>query len=189
MPEMRAAQLKEDLTALKDLGHDVASRILADLPAPLLRRIVHSTRVDWLPFELCLDLTRAVHEVGGDDGVRRWARAAVGRSVATSLFKPLVETAIRLFGVSPASIFRVAPQAWQQSFRGCGDLVVLSQAPGTCRLALRDVPPAVRDRAFFLSIAGALEAPFDTCEVEGQVRLLEPSSDLSAEFEATWPER
>ena len=188
MTEMRAAQLKEDLLALQVLGNDVASRILADLPPSLLRRIVHATRVDWLPVETYLELLSAIQPHAGDDGLRRWARAAVGRSIATSFFKPLVETAIRLFGVSPASIFKVAPQAWQQAFRGGGDLVVLGLGPGTCRVGLRDLPPHLGNRNFLVSIEGALEAPLDVCKVEGQVRLAPPSADLSAVFEGTWPQ-
>jgi len=186
---MRAAQLKEDLLALRELGHDVASRILADLPPRTLQRIVQSTRVDWLPIELYLELLLAIRATSGDDGVRRWALAAVKRSIDSSLLRPLVEVAIRLFGLSPSSLFKISSQVWQQILRGCGEIVVLSHGPGACRIGLRGTPYALQHPAFYHSIGGALEAAFATCNVEGQVRLVTPSADLTAEFEATWTER
>jgi hypothetical protein len=183
---MRAAQLKEDLQALQVLGNDHASRILADLTPASLRRIVGSTRVDWLPMEHYLELLVAVQAHVGDAGLCRWARAAVRRSVESTLLRPIVEAAIRLFGVSPASLFRISSQVWQQIVRGGGELVLLSQGPGVCRVGLRGTPLVLQDRNFYLSVAGALEAAFDTCEVEGRVRLVTPSAGLVAEFEATW---
>jgi hypothetical protein len=187
--EIRAAQLKEDLLALRELGNDVASRILADLPPASLRRIVNSTRVDWVPIGLYLELLVVVQAHVGDEGVQRWARAAVGRSIESSLLRPIVETASRLFGVSPAGIYKITSQVWQQIIRGGGELAVQSGGPGTCRVGLRGAPPALHQRVFLLSVAGALETAFDICKVEGQVRLVPPAAGLTAEFEAAWSER
>jgi hypothetical protein len=187
--EIRAAQLKEDLLALPVLGNDVASRILADLPPASLRRIVNSTRVDWVNIGLYLELLSAVHAHVGEDGLQRWARAAVRRSIESSLLRPIVETASRLFGLSPAGIFKVTSQVWQQIIRGGGELTVQSGGPATCRIGLRGAPPALQQRVFLVSVAGALETAFDICKVEGQVRLVAPAAGLSAEFEATWSER
>lgn len=187
-PEMRAAQLKEDLLALRELGNDVASRILADLPPASLRRIVGSTRVDWVPIGLYLELLAAVQAHVGDDGLQRWARLAVHRSIESSLLRPIVETASRLFGLSPAGVFKVTSQVWRQIIRGGGELAVVSCIPGTCRFGLRDAPPVLHQRSFLVSVAGALETAFDLCKVEGRVRLVAPAAGLAAEFEATWSE-
>jgi hypothetical protein len=189
MTEMRAAQLKEDLLALRELGNDVASRILSDLPPAGLRRIVGSTRVDWVPIGLYLELLAAVQAHVGDDGLQRWARLAIHRSIESSLLRPIVETASRLFGLTPAGIYKVTSQGWRQIIRGGGELAVVSCVPGACRFGLRDAPPALHQRNFLVSVAGALETAFDICKVDGQVRLVAPAADLAAEFEATWSKR
>jgi hypothetical protein len=186
-PEMRAAQLKEDLPALLELGEGTAAAIRARLDPEVLRRIESATRVDWLPLEVDLALVRAVGAEVGDDGLRRWGRAAARRNT-NALFRPLVETAVRLFGFTPAGVFKFLPQAWKAAFRGCGELRVDPVAPGELRIVLASPPDAARDPAFLVSIAGAFETVYDTCDTPGRVQVerVEPGE---VAFLATWTPR
>jgi hypothetical protein len=188
MPEMRAAQLQEDITALVELGSEAAARILADISPVTLRRIQDATRVDWLPVEVDLELVYAVHGVVGDEGLRRWGRAAVRRSLDTNLFRPLLETVVRLFGLSPRALFRAVPQAWRATFRGCGEVGVVTE-PWGVRLRLTGLPEALKDRIFLLSVSGSCEAVFDAARVTGEVRLVPSPDAADATFEARWNER
>lgn len=186
-PAMRAAQLKEDLDALAEtLGADQARRILATVPAATMAAIQSATRVDWLPIRADLELVEAIDAGSGRDGTRRWGRAALRRSMDRPLLKPLLDAAVRLFGLSPAGVFRMAPQGWKATFRGCGDVVVASSEPGRVRLELRGAPSALRHEAFLASIAGSFEAIFDLTKApDGRVAVeLRDASDPA--FVATW---
>ena len=186
-PEMRAAQLKEDLPALSELGEAPAAAILARLDPEVLRRIEAATRVDWLPLAVDLALVRAVRDEVGDDGLRRWGRAAARRN-ANALFRPLIEAAVRLFGFTPAGVFRFLPQAWKAAFRGCGELRVDPVSHGELRIVLVAPPDAARDPAFLASIAGAFEVVYETCGMDGRVQVerVEPGEVV---FRATWTPR
>lgn len=188
MSEMRAAQLKDDLLALVALGNQRASLILAEVPPGELRRIVRASTFDWLPIGVNLDLCRTVHAAAGDAGVRAWGRAAVRRSLESSSFRPIVETATRVFGLTPAALLRVGPLVWRSTFRDAGRFTVTLTSPHTAMVRLVELPEAMRERPFLLSIAGALEAVFDVTGGPGTIQFVEPPG-AEARFVATWRTR
>lgn len=186
MAEIRAAQLQEHLQALERLGHEIASRMLADLSPATLRRITGATRVDWLPVELHLELARLGLQRLGEAGLRAWARASFLRSTESSLLGPIFQGAARLFGLSPAALLRTAPAAYRAVFRGCGDLVAVELEERRWRMVFQDLPPVARERAFLLSMAGALDGALELGRAEGEVQLLTPEPGPSAELEVSW---
>lgn len=188
MTEMRAAQLKDDLLALVALGNQRASLILAEVPPGELRRIVRASTFDWLPIGVNLELCRTVHGAAGDAGIRAWGRAAIRRSLESSLFRPVVETATRAFGLTPAALLRIAPLVWRSTFRDAGRLTVTLTSPHTATVQLVGLPGSMRERPFLLSIAGALEAVYDVAGGSGTIQFVEPL-DTEARFVATWPAR
>lgn len=189
MPEMRADQLKENLYALLALGNEMASRILADLPPQHLRQVERAGRADWLPIEIDLDLGVAIHRAVGDEGLRRWARAALRRSMDGAILGPLLVSAVRLFGLTPAGLFKMAPQGWRAAFRGCGELVVVEAAATCAVMDLVGLPEDMQGPAFVVGIAGGLEAVLDTCRVTGEVRVEPPPPGAGARLVATWTAR
>ena len=186
---MRAAQLKEDLAALAALGHVEASRVLAEVEPATLRLIERASRVDWLPIEVDLELVHAIYGVAGEEGLRAWGREAVLRSIETSIFKPLVDAVVRVFGLSPGPLLRAAPQAWKTTFRGCGEMSVTVAPEGGARIVLSNLPQVLVERPFLLSISGSLEAALVVARTEGTVRLVATVGTNGAEYEATWPSR
>jgi hypothetical protein len=173
MAEIRAAQFKEVLLALVALGNERASLILADVPPRDLRRIERASAFDWLPIEIDLGLCRIVQAAVGEAGLRAWGRAAALRSIQGSLFRPLVDASIRVFGLKPATLLRLAPLVWRSTFRGAGGLTV------------RLIEP-MRERAFLLTIAGSLEAAFELAGRPGTIELVVPPEG-DPRFIASWP--
>lgn len=186
MATIRAAQLQVQLQSLERLDHADASRIVAELTPATLRRITHATRVDWLPIELHLELARAGLRLLGEQGLRDWGRAALTRAMKSTFLGPIFEGAVRLFGLSPAALVRTAPSVYQAAFRDCGGLVAVELEERLWRVVLQDLPREVRDRAFLVSMAGALEATVEVGQAKGEVRLLTPEPGQSAEYEVTW---
>lgn len=189
MPEMSAEQLKENLFALLVLGNETASRILADLPPQHLRRIEQASRSEWLPFEIELTLTRTILEAVGEDGLRRWSAAALKRSLDSSLFKPLLDTAVRLFGLSPQGLFKMVPQGWKRAFRGAGELTVQPDGPEALLVDLVGLPEALQDRSFILTIGTSLYALLDAGKVAGDIRVVEAPPGIGARYRVTWTAR
>jgi hypothetical protein len=189
MPEMSAEQLKENLFALLVLGNDTASRILADLPPLHLRRIERADRAEWLPIEIELTLTRAVLAEVGEEGLGRWSSAALKRSLDSSLFRPLLDSAVRLFGLSPQGLFKMAPQGWRRAFRGAGELAVQPNGPGALQVDLVGLPEELKDRSFVLTIGTCLYALFDACQVAGRVQVVAPPPGVGARYQVSWTAR
>jgi hypothetical protein len=188
MAEMRAAQSKDVLLSLVELGSDRASRILADVPGRSLRLIDRASAFDWIPIEIDLDLCRIVQAAAGEEGIRAWGRAAVLRTIESSLFRPLVDTSIRVFGLTPVTLLRLAPLIWRSTFRGAGQITVKLTAPRTATVQTAGLPAAMRERAFLHSIAGSLEAAFELAGDAGTILLVDPP-DGEPRFVATWTGR
>jgi len=188
MAEVRAAQLQENLVALAVLGDEVARRVLADVPTEVLARIREATRVAWLPVvEVNEPLLRAIRAHAGDEGLRDFARAAALRSATSRLFGPIVEPLVRMFGLKPGVLLRVPPLAYRATFRGMGELSVVSSAPHRVRFALRRLPPQIERDQFLLVMAGAIESALAHARVIGRVDVLAGAGDATARFEARWP--
>jgi len=126
-----------------------------------------------------------IHAVTGDEGIRRWGREALRRSVDSSILRPLVGAVTRVFGLSPASLLKALPQAWRATFRDCGELTI-HVGPGGPQIRLVGLAAQLQDRAFQLSISGSLEVIFDLSRTEGRIQLVEPSSGPEARYTVTW---
>lgn len=189
MPEMSAAQLKENLFALLVLGSDTASRILADLPPRHLRRIEQADHSDWLPIEIELALTRTILDAVGEEGLRRWSSAALKRTLDSSLFRPLLDTAVRIFGLSPQGLFRMAPQGWKRAFRGAGELTVASEGPAALLVDLVGLPEEMQEGSFVLTIGSSFHALLDACQVAGGARVIAPPPGIAVRYQVTWNAR
>ncbi len=88
------------------------------------------------------------------------------------LFAPLVRTAIRLFGLSPATCVRWAPKAWEASFRNAGTLTGEIVEPGRARLVYRDLPSVRMDSdAWIESSQGSAYGVIEMTRAEGIVRI------------------
>lgn len=183
---VRAALLQEILLALPAVGQERAARVLAAVRPATLDQIAHATRVDWLPAELHVELARAGLAALGEGGLKAWGRAAFGRSVRSSLLRPILEGAVRIFGLSPGAVLRAAPAAWLAAYREAGTLEVTPWAEHACRVTLRSLPPALQDRGFQVALAGALEGVFEACDAVGAARLLSTEAGETAEYEAAW---
>lgn len=188
MAEMRAAQLKEDLIALREeLGPELERRVLAEVPAEILACIEAATRVEWLPIEVHEALVRAIRAHAGDEGLRAWARAAALRSVHSRLFGPIVEPLVRMFGLKPNVLLRVPPVAFPATFRGVAELKQVSSAPQRVRFALRGLAPGIERESFFIVMAGAIESALVHGQVGGRVEVLPGEGGADAILEARWP--
>ena len=185
-PAVRASHLKEDVAALSTLGHDLESRVRARVATRTLRVIEDATRVDWLPLELNVELAEAVFQEAGDARTRAWASASFGLSL-NAFFKPLMESALRLFDPTPHRIYGFLPRAWPTVYRNSGSVSVEEEGPSATRIVASQLPFTLMNEAFLRAVAGTWEYGYALTKLRGEVQLLpfEPRS-RTATWIASW---
>jgi hypothetical protein len=99
-----------------------------------------------------------------------------------------VQGLLRVFGVSPATLFRNLAKLSSQTMRGLAyGYVPTSDTSGLMTVTLlgrRDIAPVV-----WSATAGGMEVVFDTCRAVGTVQdgtVVEDGVRNSAEFRLTW---
>ena len=96
-------------------------RVAKRLHPEVLEQIETGVKTAWIPIEQDAQFVDAILDVYGiEDGMELW-RAYTRRFVETGLMKAFIDGTVRIFGLSLASLSRVVPRAWQQSYRGCGE--------------------------------------------------------------------
>ena len=159
-PSMRAGHLKENVSALRDLG--------AELEARVRRRqrgnigvIERAARMEWLDVRLDAELMDAIAAEAGLPAVRRLNSEAITKTIEGPLLRPLVEGAIKLFGFTPSSLLRWTGHAYQQIYRDCGGVEVSEDRR---LVSVSGLPPVLRSSTAWLEgLAGAIDGTIRVC--------------------------
>jgi len=183
-PEIAAVHTCASLEVLDAVAPDVGRRVREALPADVRVALDSATRLDYLPAEVDLAVTLAIHAEGGPELARQVAREVLRRSLTSNVLGGLFRSAAALFGLTPPGLFRWAPRGWSRICRNCGELRMQSSEGGVVQLALTGLPPALADRSYLDSIGGGLEAFLDLCHVRGAVAV-EPRPG-GAMFMVSW---
>ena len=186
-PAIRASFFHANLAALSALGADAERRVRARIPAELLREIEEAARVAWLPVEHDVLLTDAIDAELGRAALRRWARDGVLRATEGPLLSPIVRSARAIFGITPASMLRRAPQAWRMLYRDCGRLVYEAVGERGARVELLDSPAVLlRSTPYLDGLGAGLEAAMVLTGHQGEARLAVDTAAGRARYACTW---
>jgi hypothetical protein len=185
MPEMRAAYMQENVHALAVLGADLEATVRREANAQI-EQIIAAARLAYLPVELDLAVLESIHKHGGDDKVLLHARRALLAAIDSPLLRPIKDSAIRLLGLAPESIFKWAPQAWSVTFRGCGAITWERVRPGHGRILMVDMPAVLSSsRAWMLTAQGAFEAGLQVARANDAQVTLTPVGHV-VRYDLTW---
>jgi hypothetical protein len=188
-PAIRAAITKDFLDTVEAAEPDLMAQITSAVPLTTVGDLTRLTRLGWISMGDHLALNEAAHRVVGDTTFRALWRRSMLRSFDHSTLKPLLDGAVRLFGLSPAGMTKIAPRAWALVSRDCGELVLEpSSRPNEARVVLAHFPPPLfRSRTFIVGLAGAFECFYDLSAVRGEVSITNERPDEgSAVFELRW---
>lgn len=180
-PEVRAAHLKDDLWAVGELG-PAATRVRARLRPETVAAVEQASRIEYLPVALNVEMAEAVFSEAGEAGARAWGTASLLHSL-DGFFKPLFVGLTRAIAPSPGLLFKVFPQGWAATYRGCGQVTVSHPGPGLTRILLRELPDELGGTAFLTAVSGTLESAFRLSPYQGRA-VLEPRAPGAAE--ASW---
>lgn len=190
-PVVRGRHMKALVAALE--GWPGGTRPLALLPADPLRIIASASGLDWLPVALNLQVTQATYQGLGALEADRFFRAQTMASFEGPILQTMVSTAVRMFGLDPASFARWVPRAWHMIFREVGDWTVGALPPGATAvpLTLARLPAECADHPVWLrSVSHSLSALFDLARVHGAATLSPRAPGArEAVFELHWTAR
>jgi hypothetical protein len=183
-PEIAAVHTRASLEVLGELAPGADARVRARLQPVVREALDAAARSDFLPAMVDVDVAMAIHAELGPEAARRVAREVLRRSLTGTVLGGLVRSASALFGLTPPGLLRWAGRGYGRVCRDCGELAVTSTDDGLVRLTLSSVPEGLDAPSYLESMAGALEAFLDVCEVEGRVDVeLRPGG---AAFDLRW---
>jgi hypothetical protein len=155
-------------------GVPAASRaaVRARLAPATLAALEGSSRLSWLPVEVDVELTHAIYAELGAGRARELFRYSLSTALDAPILRSLVQGALRIFGATPERFFGWAPKAYGQLYRDAGEMRFARDEPGSARLELLGLPPAMAgSRDYLDGMGGAVAAGFDVMGVKGEVTL------------------
>jgi len=189
-PRILAGFVQGTLAAVAAQDAALGERVRARLAPATRERLARASRIAWVALDLDVELTHAIYAELGPVRARELFRRNLSGALDSPVLRSLAQGALRLFGASPARIFGWAPKAYAQIYREAGEMRFALDAPGSARLELHALPPAVAtSRSYLDGMAAAVAAGFDLMGVKGEVRLEshEPVA-ARARFRLEWDE-
>lgn len=84
--------------------------------------------IGWLPYAVDVKMAEGVMEKEGPDGLRRFVMGNVEEAQKAPVFRPIIDSSLRLFGASPTTILRIAPKLWNLAYQDVLSLEVHGEA-------------------------------------------------------------
>lgn len=184
---LRAAHTRGTIHVLQLLEPGRLPEVLARLDPAAIRALEESPGAARTPAAWDVALVRAEVEVLGLEAMRRVSRAAMVDGLSGPQLGALLTGALRLFGATPAGLYRWAGRAWGHVTTGCGELKLERAEGQEAWLIVGGMPSELAQPEWLEAIAACMEAVFDVCRVDGQVSVT-PRSD-GGRFHARWRPR
>jgi len=184
-PRIRASHTQATLRALGRRSPSGVDGVLARLDPEIAAGLDDAIKGDFLPAAWDQALVTAIRGVLGAPVARVVLRDMMRSNLSGPLLGGLLSTAQALFGRSPGGLLRWAGRAYAHVTRECGEVTLEAAEEGTATLRMTGMPEGLATAAYLDGIAGAIEAIFDICRVDGSVALRDATAD-GARFVVEW---
>jgi hypothetical protein len=147
VPSLKASHFACEIRALAILGereHEARRQL-----APIIAELEMASRVDFVPVEWDLAVTRVAFAIGGTAAVRAVNQETFRLSAGGPLLRPLFGTALRVFGVQPSAMLKVVGHSWSAASRNLGTIHIRDVADGSCTLEHVDLPLVVQQAPYW----------------------------------------
>ncbi|MGH1346197.1 MAG: hypothetical protein ACRBN8_31820 [Nannocystales bacterium] len=164
MPRVRCLLSKMAFGSLQTQEQRAA--VEAQVCAESILRPQRSLPISWAQGEGYVELTQALRNVLGDDGLRAHFRRAYVEVSRSKLLGPLTDAYLRLYDQAPAGLARGAPRGWKLMSDGMGELSTSISSSGEARIQYT-YDPQLDDRTGTLPLcfAGTFDGFFDRCGI------------------------
>jgi len=167
-PAIRVSYAKTVVATIKQSPTPERDALLARLDVELRTHIRESSLLDWMAASEFVKLPELVLEVLGTARARAFWRSNLLVSLERTLLSPLRLGAIALYGESPGSLLRMAPQAWQLVSRNGGKCSFSFEPPGPFTLMFKQLPPELRTPGMLQLWAGGSESCIELLKFSGR---------------------
>jgi hypothetical protein len=185
-PQVRALTSQVALQHVDTLSSTLRASILHD--AGDVEAARRAYQFGWIPFALQIRILDAMRRHQSPEAWQASQRVLMHGYLDKPVLRGLLDTAVRLLGLSVATLARWTPRAWDALFKHAGALRIDSQSEGRIGFVLERFPPELmRSGSFVESLQAALEVIFVLAKVEGRVEIdAVHASSGEARFTLRW---
>ena len=186
--EIRARHVQTVLANIDRLPEPTRAAVVSALGHAVATSVEGATGLEWLPVEIDIALTHALHQGLGPSQFERFYRALFIEVFRGPVFRSFTQATRAVFGLDPAGWLRWLPEMWNVVFRNCGQWTVTPAGPGLATLILSDLPHAsVVDDVWPTAVAAALSATLDIAGMQGGIDVVRVDAEQrQASFEMRW---
>lgn len=186
-PEVRARLSQEFLGYLDEYRAGLQAQVEARVSSEYLELLRGVPPTHWIPFELTLEGVEAAVDVLGEaQAPDLWAKAFVHRFSKTPVIGGLIEMWTRLFGLSPGTLVKGIPRAFEGTYRNLMQPAVRIE-DRHAEIEMTELAEVLfRRPKYFLAFRGAFSGFFELCRTAGTVEPHIEPAQRRATFSLRW---
>jgi hypothetical protein len=159
IPMIRARHMQTLVSDVDRLPAEDRRAIRRAIAPQTLERIAAGTLLEWVPFSVDVECSRAIAEHLGPERADQFFRRQILDSVETNLLAGFVQGALRFAGAEPGLYLPFLGKGYSLLFRGCGRLTARQEPPNAMIAELRGLPAeAMTDGHWIGSVRSSLGA-------------------------------
>lgn len=170
---MKANMVRFALDRLGVFGPETEARILERCGDEVVGRIRSATRVEWIPATDQVALNDAIRaEVSREAYLEFWGETGL-LAARDSIFSQVAQGAMRLFGVSPSSLYKILPRANKHVTRDVGEYQIDVDPDGRFVVVTFHsiAPELLKTDSWFLSASVTIKTPLLLLGRDGRVEV------------------
>jgi hypothetical protein len=144
----------------------------------LLARV---SRADWIPVEHDVVLSTVVFDLGGARAVRDVNRAGFLLSLEGPLLRPLFNSAVTIFGLTPRALLKLFQRGWDSGMREGGEVRLLADTTTTATVVHDKY---VGSDVWREGLAGIIEGMYEATKHTGTVTMT--TTKTCATYHCAW---
>ncbi len=188
-PLVRARATQDMLAVIDEFEAGLLAKLRAAAPPEALARVEEAASTAYLPTKVTSQVVlAAVGLVGRERAVALWRFFFVRRYGRSPILRAIVSGALRLFGISPSSLYRQVQRNWHTTYRNFCVPSVFLPDENRAVIHLRDVHPEVLEEYpdYLLALQGGLEGMTEMAGADGSSTLSIDRDAREVEIEITW---
>lgn len=142
----------------------------------------------WIPFELsCSGVEAAIDVLGEERALSLWRNLFTQRFMKTPIIGGLINSWIRIFGLSPGTVIKAVPKGFEGTYRDVAQVHLEHVESDHGRVSLLELAPQMLAHPkYWIAWRGTFEGVFELCSIEGRVDVDVDEADRTARFDWRW---
>jgi hypothetical protein len=169
-PEVRARHPQTLLRIAQETMPEEHAAIVAALSAPTLATLGSAIAMTWVAVEIDVEVMEATARHLGPAATFQLVEKRQREEMGSALFDGFVQTALRVFGASPANMLKRLPTGWAHLFRNAGWVEIVATHGHDAVARLHRLPAVcIGSEAWMTSLPVGLRTLYEIIGVKGTV--------------------